>query len=149
VIVEISVVRRDFLLLGVNMLGHGYAADLSRVAFLLNNISPAFIWQRVTFIFRRRRYLKTGKLGLNLAIEQNLFPFAADTLIFDLRHAVANGGCEDLVISAERDFKGLLNNVVAVRVLDKVCKLFGVANFDYKFRARLRIAPLEANFNHV
>jgi hypothetical protein len=93
VIVEISVVRRDFLLLGLNMLGHGYAADLSRVAFLLSNILPAFIWQRVTFIFRRRGYLKTGKLGLNLAIEQNLFPFAADTLVFNLRHAVANGSC--------------------------------------------------------
>lgn len=53
------------------------------------------------------------------------------------------------MVIAERDFEGLLNNVVAVGVLDKVCKLFGVADFVYKFRARLRIAPLEADFNYV
>ena len=103
----------------------------------------------MAFVFRRRGYLKTGKLGFNLAIEQNLFPLASDPLVFDLRHAVANCGCQDLVVGAERDFKRFLHNIVAVRVLNEVGELVRVADFDDKLRARLRVTPLQADLNYI
>ena len=78
------VVGLDLLTLGVGVLDHRHAADFGRVALLLHDIAFGFVRKRVAFIFRGRGNLEAGKLRLDLAIEQNLLPLAADPLVLDL-----------------------------------------------------------------
>lgn len=73
----------------------------------------------VLIVFRERN---RPKLGVILAVMKNLLPLDTDALLYDFGQSVLDGGGQtrEVAFLGASDLESLLNDVVAVWVLDKV-----------------------------
>lgn len=53
------------------------------------------------------------------------------------------------MVGAQRNFKRLLDDVIAVRVLDQICQLVGVADFNDILGSSLRVTSFKADLNYI